>query len=468
MSRRAWALGMLAVLAIAGAVALRAARQDTFPHLEHARLFPLCEGCHTGIPTGDSAAFYPLPAQCAGCHDGVDLGRVAWAGPSPAPVNNLDFSHPAHLAATGAQGEVLDCTTCHTRPGAPRMAVEYAVAERCFDCHAHAARDHYVDADCATCHVPLAETRFALAAVATLPADHRGGDFLRERHGELARAEPARCSTCHTRERCESCHVDPRAVPAIATIPAAPAAMAVPQFAAHYFIPPSHMQPDWMLRHGRAAADVRQCSTCHAREDCAACHLETPPAAVEQLPSRRRVQAPGVILARSAPESHAAPFFERDHGGVAGASPAGCTQCHSRRMCEECHNAPSRPGFHPPNFTARHASATWGQRMECQSCHERRVFCRECHEQAGMQTVGRLGPGFHDAEPLWLLRHGGPARQGLESCATCHGQRDCTQCHSQVGAFQISPHGPGFDARRAQRRNPQVCFACHLTDPLRR
>jgi hypothetical protein len=85
----------------------------------------------------------------------------------------------------------------------------------------------------------------------------------------------------------------------------------------------------------------------------------------------------------------------------------------------------------------------------------------------GMQTQGRLDPGFHDAEPFWLLRHARAARQGLESCTSCHTQRDCLQCHSQIGAFQISPHGPNFDARRAQRRNPTICFACHVSDPLR-
>jgi hypothetical protein len=82
------------------------------------------------------------------------------------------------------------------------------------------------------------------------------------------------------------------------------------------------------------------------------------------------------------------------------------------------------------------------------------------------RTGGRLGTGFHDAEPLWLLRHGQAARQGLESCASCHEQNQCMQCHSTLGAFKVSPHGPDFDARRAQKRNAAICLACHITDPL--
>ncbi|HSR43481.1 MAG TPA: cytochrome c3 family protein, partial [Longimicrobiales bacterium] len=71
-----------------------------------------------------------------------------------------------------------------------------------------------------------------------------------------------------------------------------------------------------------------------------------------------------------------------------------------------------------------------------------------------------------DAEPLWLLRHGQAARQSLESCASCHTQRQCLQCHSTFGAFQVNPHGADFDARRAWERNPGVCLACHLESPF--
>ena len=85
-----------------------------------------------------------------------------------------------------------------------------------------------------------------------------------------------------------------------------------------------------------------------------------------------------------------------------------------------------------------------------------------------MRPVGRLDASFHDAQPVWLLRHAQAARQGLESCTSCHSQKDCLQCHSQLGAFGINPHGPDFDAARVQKRNPLICFACHVSDPLKK
>lgn len=115
---------------------------------------------------------------------------------------------------------------------------------------------------------------------------------------------------------------------------------------------------------------------------------------------------------------------------------------------------------------AGHATEAYGNRMECSTCHSTGAFCRECHQQAGMGGSGRIESGFHDAQPLWLLRHGQAARQSLEGCASCHRQRDCIQCHSTTGAFSVNPHGPDFDARRYAERNRQVCFACHLSDPL--
>jgi hypothetical protein len=158
-------------------------------------------------------------------------------------------------------------------------------------------------------------------------------------------------------------------------------------------------------------------------------------------------------------------------------------------MCINCHDAAAagapalvanglasdqpraaRPGeFHPANYMARHSAEAYGRRLECSNCHDSRVFCADCHASTGMSAArvrGRLGPGFHDAEPLWLLRHGQAARQGLESCASCHRQNECMQCHSVFGAFKVNPHGPGFDAARAQKRNAAICVACHLGNPL--
>ncbi|HUH12387.1 MAG TPA: hypothetical protein VMK65_04725, partial [Longimicrobiales bacterium] len=322
------AAGALAVvlLGLAG-VAVYGAGRDGFPHPEHAGLFPYCTGCHEGVPSGDRATFYPPPESCAGCHDGEGLERVDWAAPEP-DVDNLAFMHPGHAAEIAPETErELDCAVCHTAAGAPRMAVERAVAERCLSCHAHEAESHLVDADCSTCHVPLAETRFAMARVAGLPEPetHARADFLPEWHGQLAVADPTRCAVCHTRELCTSCHVDVGRYAVIGQLPEAPPALELPAFSAHYFEPASHRDPAWLKEHGqRAQAAGASCSTCHTRESCATCHVVEPPAVVVALPSAASVRAPGVSTVRRAPASHFAPLFEREHGTIAAAGASSC------------------------------------------------------------------------------------------------------------------------------------------------
>lgn len=477
--RRRWAPLVLA--AAAGLILALTARgrvQETFPHERHAGMFPLCIGCHEGVPTGDRSAFYPPPTQCTGCHDGVEQDTVPWFPPPADEATPVRFTHPSHGASVVAVGdEPLDCVVCHTEPGRPPMAIEREVVTgSCFECHAHSAERHYVDADCAMCHGPAAETPMGGGWLALLPypADHARGDFLSRLHGSLAAAEPARCATCHTRERCTSCHVDAGDVTEIADIPAAGAELELPRFAAHYTIPPSHAAPDFLEAHGEAASR-QSCATCHTRDDCAACHVAPEPPAVREMPHAASVSAPGVLLRRRAPESHESAWFVERHGAAAAADPASCSTCHTRDSCADCHEAAATDvedrtrltgtSFHPPNFAARHSAEAYGRRLECASCHDTSAFCRDCHEQAGFEPSGALGPGFHDAEPVWLLRHGQAARQALESCAACHEQRNCLQCHSTVGAFQVNPHGPGFDPERARSRNPGICFACHVTAP---
>jgi hypothetical protein len=487
-----WAAAAAAALAIVTAgIAVAGQMQQEFPHEEHAGLFPLCEGCHRGVPTGDRAAFYPEPAQCAGCHDGVAQPRAEWTGRVDVP-DNIVFEHAEH-PIVDAQGAAIDCTTCHTTAGAPRMAVEdQPVVPRCLDCHEHRAESHFIDADCTTCHVPLADAPFDRARILALPVpdDHAGTDFILLGHGAQASADAERCAVCHTRELCSSCHVNAAGVDAIGSVPAAAGIVAaeLPPVDVQYPKPASHASPDFLEEHG-ARASGASCSTCHTQDSCLTCHVGTVPAVVMELPAGSEVVAPGVPAVRRMPTSHSAPGFTFDHGNVAAAAGSSCMSCHQRTMCTDCHGSaaaeagetataahPStaRPGaapgaFHPLNYMARHSAEAYGRRLECSNCHDSRVFCADCHASAGMspgRTGGRLGTGFHDAEPLWLLRHGQAARQGLESCASCHEQNQCMQCHSTLGAFKVSPHGPDFDARRAQKRNAAICLACHITDPL--
>jgi hypothetical protein len=163
----------------------------------HERLFPLCTGCHEGVPQGDRAKFYPSPQLCAGCHNGKDVSQVNWTAPGERPTN-LNFSHPQHRAAPA---EDIDCSECHTRQGTSRMDVVQAVPERCFRCHAPRATNHFVDTPCQQCHVPLAETALPTSRIAALPLppSHQRPNFLDSLHGALARTQRAQCTVCHTR-----------------------------------------------------------------------------------------------------------------------------------------------------------------------------------------------------------------------------------------------------------------------------
>jgi hypothetical protein len=166
------------------------------------------------------------------------------------------------------------------------------------------------------------------------------------------------------------------------------------------------------------------------------------------------------------PASHVATYFDVDHSEEAGTAPESCSACHGRTECTACHDASARTAFHPEDFVERHATAAYARRLECSNCHEADVFCADCHLTSGRAGVDARGANYHDAEAVWLLRHGQAARQGLESCVSCHRQEDCLQCHSELGAFRVNPHGADFDARRAWERNAFVCLTCHVRNPL--
>jgi len=176
--------------------------------------------------------------------------------------------------------------------------------------------------------------------------------------------------------------------------------------------------------------------------------------------------APGVVVARHPPDSHESLFFMNAHATLAASRSNSCETCHEERFCTGCHDGPSSGGYHPPDFVARHPAEAFGRDAECSNCHNTQAFCRSCHLEAGLGSSGRLGPGYHNAEGLWLLRHGQAARQNLESCASCHSQTDCVQCHGVLGSFKINPHSPDFDAQREWNRNSRPCIACHLRNPI--
>jgi len=461
-------LTLLATGLVPGSVLGQDARHvDPFDHDTHAGLFPVCTGCHTGVPEGDRASFFPDPSACTNCHDGEDLVRVSWMRIAP-EGSNLRFRHDRHFADAADAGEDMTCRTCHQTPDSPRMRdVHRAQASQCISCHVHEATSHLEDASCTTCHVPLAESGYSTERILDIPVppDHEKGPFLAQVHGEMASGDLNRCATCHTQDRCSSCHVDAATVAEIQAMPPAPTDMILPVSAVHYSVPETHGSYQWMDAHGFTAG-YANCATCHTRNDCTACHVSPIPELMQEFPARGQVPAPGVGLGRSAPESHWTEGFLTGHAPLAASDESYCATCHTQESCIACHDAPTAPSYHPQNFALQHAAAAYGRTMECQTCHSQEEFCRSCHVQQGLNSRGRLGPGYHDGQGVWLFQHGLAARQQLESCVSCHTQNECMQCHSLKGAFKINPHGPDFDAKLAQSKNAQICLACHLTPPL--
>jgi hypothetical protein len=483
VARLAWLAALL--LAVLAGDALIAASpgsrpQDSrFPHEKHGRLFPLCTACHAGV-VEPGQPMWPAPSGCASCHDGVVEARISWEPPTRPRGGNLRFTHDAHSRAAAARNPadsalIQSCARCHTASGAQRMAVQHAVVGQCLDCHGLDGPHVDVPSEaCATCHLPL--TRAPGLTTRDIegfprPRSHDAPDFRLGGHGKLARVinrasgqvgVAASCATCHARNLCISCHVNATESPVISALDLDERS---PVFAFAQPVPSSHARSDFLRTHGRdAQRGTVSCATCHTRESCATCHVGVPPRAVATLATSGPNRAAGARLMRTPPPSHTRDFRET-HGAAANAHPRACETCHLRSMCLECHRPDVGPQsrYHRSGFVTRHPSAAYAREANCSDCHNGAQFCQSCHQQAGVVAARRIGTtGYHDAFRGFSLGHGQAARQSLESCASCHAERDCVVCHSAVsGGFRFNPHGPGFNAARLQAKNPSVCIACH-------
>jgi len=485
---------LLAVIALATLAPFAQAQRGAdrpFPHERHERLFPLCESCHAGIPTGDAATSMPTEASCRECHNGTDARVVTWRRPVKGQ-GLLRYSHPQHAREVDSTGKA--CATCHGTSGQPRMTVQRAQPPSCLGCHTHRATNHLADDNrCSTCHVPLtAATALSVERISALPkpSSHDRPDFS-SAHKPGTQLASASCATCHARESCSRCHVNAATQPIIVALGRdARVATIVANRAASYPLPADHQAEGFGRSHGAAAREgTERCGACHARPACTTCHLGTGASDVLRLmpvpepggaagvqlrlqPARVRTATPlvqaGQDTARLKPASvrvHNA-NFRTAHGAEAANGSLTCAGCHERRFCADCHTTENPRRFHRANFVQSHAPESYGRETDCASCHNAELFCRSCHTQSGLGTKGRLDAAFHTAQPQWLLQHGRAARQGLQSCTTCHVQRDCTTCHSTLG-WGVSPHGPGFRADRAASKNATQCLMCHLKVPGR-
>lgn len=469
-TRAALALGFLLLSTAVGSLVARRVKPD-FDHLKHRELFPTCQSCHVGA-VDQGYAMWPTTESCAACHDGEVEDKVDWTPPAEASPSNLRFSHGRHreevLEERGADSTVV-CSTCHAAENAQRMDVQHAVVEQCIACHqpggSHLALP---DSACSTCHLTLAQAnRLTVERVGAFPVpqSHKEPRFVLEGHGRAVNAGatvspvPASCATCHAREFCTECHVD---APEQRSIRALASDSRSLVHKAELVEPPSHEAADFIYRHGaEAEGDARQCRTCHTQESCTACHVtgvRQASALALWEPGRGR----GAQIVRARPASHGDNFRDQ-HASLATAAATSCTTCHTRTECLDCHRptAASVGGYHPAGFLTRHPAAAYSRETSCADCHSPTAFCAACHQQSGLVAQRTLRPGFHDAKQFFLAGHGQAARQSLETCVGCHTERDCLTCHSARGGRRFNPHGPGFDAARLKRKNPEMCTACH-------
>jgi hypothetical protein len=472
---RAWrsALLLAAALGVAPGVGLRAqGLGDGFDHLKHRRLFPSCVVCHQGVEDPERP-LWPDSASCTACHDGTNRRRVSWRPPKGERPSNLKFAHelvPMMTRETPQGTESLSCRDCHIAPDQPWMAVRRPTPETCLECHGPGT-EHLAAPDslCETCHLPLARAatlKPADIAAFPVPTSHRLPGFAsRAGHGALATRTQAAvagsCAVCHARDFCLVCHVDAPEQPAIQALAADPRARAI---VVRLAAPAAHREPTFLKRHGSAVRETpRQCGTCHTQESCLACHAPSQRVS-SALPTRGPGRGVGAQPVRRPPESHRENFANR-HGPVAARTPATCVGCHVQTDCLECHrpDAASASGYHPAGFLTLHPAAAYARETSCGDCHNVGSFCASCHATAGLVSTGPLRSGYHDASRFFVLSHGQAARQSLESCTSCHVERDCLTCHSAVGGRRFNPHGPGFDANRLRRKNPEMCAACHGT-----
>jgi hypothetical protein len=466
-------VGLVLILALGAPALVAQGSRERFDHDAHRKLFPTCLSCHPGAAQA-GRSFWPAPVSCNSCHDGTIEKTVRWQPPPRRPTL-LRFTHAAHTQAVLTKhpaDTALACVACHAAEGAPWMRVSRGEVSRCLTCH-KVTSTHFSapDSACATCHRSLPEApELSRERIAAFPAPlgHKDRDFAAGGHGKQAQplrsaahsgGVAASCATCHARDFCTQCHVNAPETPVIQALASDPRSLAIK---ATMKTPASHEVDRFQGRHGQQSRSAKAtCANCHTQESCVACHRSNP-SSVARLPHASPDRAVGAIMKRRKPETHGARFTER-HGPLASASPNSCAGCHSRSECLDCHRptADGANGYHQAGFLARHPSAAYNRQSDCSECHNTGTFCMTCHAQSGLSsTEGLLEGRYHDTKEAFLLSHGAAARRALESCVTCHTERDCLACHSsQTGRFD--PHGPNFDADRLRRKNPETCSACH-------
>lgn len=175
--------------------------------------------------------------------------------------------------------------------------------------------------------------------------------------------------------------------------------------------------------------------------------------------------------------AHTPDWIER-HKAIAAADSAFCGSCHTSQYCTDCHDGKVRPRkVHPNDWISMHPQAARQDNPRCVSCHQQQTFCADCHRRVGVArdvASGNRPSGrrFHPPPAEWTTAPRGPshhaweAMRNLNTCVSCHTERDCATCHATKGLSGgqgVNPHPLGFrdKCKVAFRRNPRPCLVCH-------
>jgi hypothetical protein len=235
---------------------------------------------------------------------------------------------------------------------------------------------------------------------------------------------------------------------------------------------------------------MRGCFGCHqmpvpsrgrARGACTTCHLS------ERGLLRTQFDSGALLPPRWLRNAEHGPDWIERHKQVAGADSQFCANCHRESECTDCHDGRVRPRrIHPSDWLSLHPIAA-RQDPSCQSCHRHQSFCLTCHERSGVSMSGPYAAfasrgRFHPPKAVWSdisaaqqpSGHAREAQRNINTCVSCHSERDCAMCHATLaiggrgnlglGAGPgINPHPAGFRARcgAALRQNARPCLVCH-------
>jgi hypothetical protein len=196
---------LLAALACGGTLAAcRDLAQPRFPHAVHLVELecggpgqPSCLSCNSCHTPSRPEREQKLPAQalCESCHQ-QDLRQVlpALHAAPERPYGKIAFDHDRHLKMDGIGGQCVPCHQGVVKPGSASMPP----MSQCFSCHEHDAQ--WQSGECAPCHERGDLRR-------SLPQTFLKHDLAFARHhGERALDQAELCQSCHTQSDCQACH----------------------------------------------------------------------------------------------------------------------------------------------------------------------------------------------------------------------------------------------------------------------